>query len=274
MVLFCYIWLYCFFRWGGVKDLYKSIFPVFTHRNWYFTCYIVLCFLSCPINFLISKINKKQFETLLIILLFWFSILPTFFYYEIMDDRGKGLINIIILYLLGRYIRLYFDDIHFSRRKWVAIALGCFAIISLLNGGISLFTGTFKNPFARDNSIFIIIEAISVFIVFKDMKIQSKAIPRIASCVPACFLLDECIRHFILQCINLHQFSSKVLLTPIIILIALCIFSISFVIHTVYDNSLRFLFETIFSKIQSILGNSKLKKVIRVYKSIEDIGNT
>ena len=162
----------------GGTDLLRGFFPIITKRNWYFSCYMVLLFLSGPLNYLISHFSRKQLKGFIAVMALWFVLVPTFFYFEIMEDKGKGLMNIILLYLIGRYIRLYIDadETKISRKRWGMIAIACFLIISLLNGAITFIGGEYKSPFARDNSLFILVEALAIFMVFKGMKFESNVI--------------------------------------------------------------------------------------------------
>ncbi len=39
-----------------------------------------------------------------------FSGITTFFFFDITQDGGKGIVNMVLLYLIGRYIRLYGEE--------------------------------------------------------------------------------------------------------------------------------------------------------------------
>ena len=151
-----------------LEQLVKTFFPFITRKYWFYSCYVCLFLLSGYINSFLESIDKKTFETLLITLLALFSIIPTFFYFEIVQDSGKGLIQMIMIYLVGRYIKIYKDTV-LPKGK----ALCVFILLWVVNGishEIPLQVGGIYHHFCKDNSIFNIIMAILLFYLFKEIK--------------------------------------------------------------------------------------------------------
>ena len=86
-------------------------------NRWFVNIYVLLYILHPYINKVISNTNKKQHTILILICVFFFSIwssiikphgiinLNTF-----VSDSGYGITNFIMLYFIGAYIRLYYDD--------------------------------------------------------------------------------------------------------------------------------------------------------------------
>ena len=62
-----------------------------------------LCFLAPLLNALAEKIKKENFERLLVTMLLLFSVIPTITTYDIMQDSGKGLVDFVMIYLIGRF---------------------------------------------------------------------------------------------------------------------------------------------------------------------------
>lgn len=91
----------------GGKLLIHSLFPVFTKSKWFITCYIILYILSPYINKGIESLSQKQFVRVLMILIIFFYIAPTILFLQIMNDSGKGIINMLTVYLIGRYLAMY-----------------------------------------------------------------------------------------------------------------------------------------------------------------------
>ena len=84
----------------------KAFFPISTRHYWYMSVYMILFVFSGYINGILDKINKKTFLTVIGLMLLFFSVMPTFTYFEIMGDNGKGVANMLLMYLIGRYIPL------------------------------------------------------------------------------------------------------------------------------------------------------------------------
>ena len=58
-------------------------------------------------NILPEKLDKKRFQRLILTMLLVFSILPSILQIHVMNDSGKGVLNMLLIYLIGRYIRKY-----------------------------------------------------------------------------------------------------------------------------------------------------------------------
>lgn len=91
----------------SAKNLVRSVFPVFTGKYWFLTVYIVISCLSPYIERLIAQLSRRQFQQLIAVLLLFFVVAPTFVILEIMHDSGKGVMNMLTVYLIGRYMARY-----------------------------------------------------------------------------------------------------------------------------------------------------------------------
>lgn len=83
---------------------------MFSDHNQALLVYLLLfCALfSCTIIECTGRKNKKEnFERLLVTMLLLFSVIPTITTYDIMQDSGKGLVDFVMIYLIGRYLSKY-----------------------------------------------------------------------------------------------------------------------------------------------------------------------
>lgn len=199
LIFYCWIGLALRFVWGDAADyggeqILSYVFPVIGRNSWYFTCYFALAFLSPFLNAFVEKLDKADFKKLLITMLVIFSGITTFFFFDITQDGGKGIVNMVLLYLIGRYIRLHADDVQIGKAKlwkwYAAILLVCAA----LNGALYILTGTMQNRFARDNTLFTIGAAVCIFLIFKEIHFNSRIVNEISSHVPAVFTMEWTLR--------------------------------------------------------------------------------
>lgn len=203
MILFyCWSGLALRFVWGeaqlyGGSQLLSYLFPIIGRFSWYFTCYFALALLSPFINEYVEKADQKTFQRLLLTMLVVFSGITTFFFFDITQDGGKGIVNMTLLYLIGRYIRMYKDQAAYNRTKLLGIYTAVTAACIALNGALYVVTGTVQNRFARDNTLFTITEAVCIFLIFKEIHFQSPFINRVASHVPAVFIMEWTLRGII-----------------------------------------------------------------------------
>lgn len=98
------------------KELILACFPIITRHYWFISCYFALCFLAPLLNALAEKIKKENFERLLVTMLLLFSVIPTITTYDIMQDSGKGLVDFVMIYLIGRYLSKY--PVRLQKKAW------------------------------------------------------------------------------------------------------------------------------------------------------------
>lgn len=190
---------------ASLKVLIKSCIPVISRQYWFISCYFVLCILAPFLNQIPEKLEQQQFRHLLAILLLVFSVIPTFTTYDIMQDAGKGLVDFIMVYLLGRYLALYHREPHSTRP--LILGLVCsIAVVFLLDGGRSFASNLIYTTFARDCSIFIIFASVLLLLIFRNLSFQSLPINRAASNVLAIYVLDSFLRTFFQRYFDLNAY--------------------------------------------------------------------
>jgi len=188
-----------FSLWVGIHELqirkdFLFLFPVITKQYWFITVYFVLCFLSPFLNLFIDKIDKKNLERLLLTLFVCFCLLPTFSFLfnfpSITEDAGYGIVNFCFLYLLGRYIRLYYRR-NFSKYVYL-IGYGIAALgLCIFQLSYSYILGfPFTSLWSYD-TFFVFIGAIFLFMYFREIKIRSRLINYVAT-----YALSVYVLHF------------------------------------------------------------------------------
>lgn len=176
-----------------LEQLVKSCLPFVTRKYWFYSSYICLFLLSGYIQKFVECLKREEFKRLLIMLIVLFSIFPTLFYFELIPDNGKGLVQMILVYLTGRYIKMYRDcsikDLT-GRRK----ALLLFMMLWIVNGVSHEFpiqVAGIYHHLCKDNSITNIIMAVLLFYFFKDLKFTSEVINQLAKYIFAVFALNN-----------------------------------------------------------------------------------
>lgn len=168
-----------------------SFFPIITKRNWFVTTYIVLYLLSPVLNFVIEKLNKRQFQSLLVLMVVIFYLIPTIAYSlnapTVTLDSGYGIVNFVCLYFIGRYIKIYLGDI---KRIYVGIGylFSSFLLFSA-NHIMSVLLGFYFNTYISYDTIFCLAGAVCLFLWFRGLSFQSKMINQIAGYSFAAFVI-------------------------------------------------------------------------------------
>lgn len=90
------------------QDWLRALLPVIKDEYWYFTAYFGVYLLMPAMNHLLHSLTKRMLGCVLAALLFLFSIVPLFGVNNTLSLGGGYHIGwILVLYLLGGWIRLY-----------------------------------------------------------------------------------------------------------------------------------------------------------------------
>ena len=186
---------------GGVI---KAAFPVFFNQNWYICCYLALMILSPFLNRLLESCSIKQHFLLCGSLILIFSVIPTFFYYELPGTEHKGLWHMILMYTIGRLIARTDGWRNVRDGKLI---LGFFTGLGLTimgNVGVLLLTHVDKGYFYRDCSLFIILTAVMFFLLFAKRTAKGKAISFVSKYCLDVYLIHDAL---IIKLLNQYVFS-------------------------------------------------------------------
>lgn len=204
--------------------LFKSVFPTITSKYWYWTTYFLLALFSPYINKIPELLTQKQFKTLLTLLILAFYICPTFFYFEIIKDNGKGPVNMLIVYLIGRYIGIYQKETATRQTKIILCFVGSISTAFLLNLTTSILRGRPFAPFARDNSIFMLVSALCLFHLCRSMTFSSKMVNLASRNTFAVYIGEGILRSIFNVYLPLSALDGKWYLVPRITGLAASIF--------------------------------------------------
>lgn len=194
----------------SVSDWILTFFPVTGRSYWFISCYFCMVILSPFLNQIPEKLKKEEFRKLLLTCLLIFSIVPTVFFMaeDIMTDAGKGLANMILMYLIGRYIRLYLND-QYGRRRLLTAAAGGVFLTFAANMSLSVLRGTYTGNFARDCSATVILSAVLIFLFFKELSFHSRAVNCIAGHVMAVYVFEGTVRRILNQYADLSVYTDE-----------------------------------------------------------------
>lgn len=178
-----------------VKGGIKACFPMF-FGNSFAVGYLLLCTISPFLNNMLNNMEKEQFEKLLITLLLMWCIIPTVTL-GVWGDYFGQLSGFIIMYILGAYIRIYgISGIVKSSKKCLILALSLLILFVVLMDILSLITGNdiFMQKidfFAEEFSLFCVLPAISIFMVFEEKEFFAQWINSIAKSVFGIYLFHN-----------------------------------------------------------------------------------
>lgn len=196
----------------SIVSFVSSIFP----KNYYVSLYITLYFISPYLNVVIKNLDKNHLRKLIFVLLTLFSIWSTSInaiiefldlnwigcFSVFIDGTGRGfsIVNFIMLYIIGAYLQLYHEEIKFTK-NCLLIAL----LMTFITTIIRLFLPNIVDSVLNYDSIFIIIQSITFFCIFLNLKIKNnKIINCIAKRVFGMFLLHYSIIKELSKLLNME----------------------------------------------------------------------
>ena len=193
-VLF-YSWLIAVYKIVVEKELVGSlpyILPITSNEFWFISCYFVLCTVAPFLNSLVEYLSKKEFKNLLLFCSIIFYGWATFNYIlnfrQFVPDFGGGIINFTILYLIGRYIRLHGLKVY-SSLSYLSIFIGNTILMVFSELLFSSFLHFGFTSFENINSVFVVINAVSLFLIFKNLHFHNKCINILAMYCLAVYII-------------------------------------------------------------------------------------
>ena len=181
----------------SLKGIIISAIP----NNYFVILYIVLYLISPYINLLLANLKGEKLNRFFILSIMLFSVWPTAVdvFEEITTREWMGLssigmygsqagytvVNFVLLYLIGAYIHL--SDFQFSRLgkgKLIICVIGCSILLTIWTIVLPKTALEYCNPI-------IIIEAVCLFLVFKEMNFYNCFVNSLAKATFTCFLLHD-----------------------------------------------------------------------------------
>lgn len=178
--------------WTVVNSISIKTLLLTIDSRWFIDIYILLYILHPFCNKLIKNLSQKNFKRLIYICIFFFSIWTSIIVPEniintmqFVQDGGYGIINFIMLYFIGAYIRLYKDNMKVNK----LLIFLLYIILVFIDEKIST---KYAQPFSY-NFIINIVNTIIMFLIFKDLNIKKgrNLITTISSTTLAIYIIHE-----------------------------------------------------------------------------------
>jgi len=236
---------------------------VFLPNDYFITLYISLYFISPYINKILDGLTTEQFKTLFVVSAILFCIYPILWEYMNLytgshvsgvstvsrwnNDSGNNIVTFAFLYLLGALInKVQIDKIINKRKAIIVWLITTFILLAMyildkhftseIFGSVSLF---YHSPW-------VIIQAVTLFLIFKNMKFSSRIINRYASAALTCYIIQ---RHM-LRYLRIESFlqGNPLMLIMYYIVVAIVIYFAAYLIYLLYN----LLTKNIFKKFNSV----------------------
>lgn len=177
-----------------LKTYFKAYLPVGMGQYWYFTAYVGLFILIPILNAALNNLTKEQHKVLIITIIVMFSCYGIILRHELFGiNSGYSVIWLVLMYILGAYIRLYNPFGNWNYKKALAAYFSCILFILLqktFSESVLLhYIGVPKGDwmFIGYNSPFIIMAAYFMVVAFSKMQLGEMTIKLVKMVSPLAF---------------------------------------------------------------------------------------
>lgn len=175
-----------------MKEMLKAFLPTISGQYWFMSAYILLYMLSPFINLLIKSLSQKMHLLFIMVLFAIYILIPTFTMCTIAGN--SNIMLFITFYLLASYIRLYPNATNYFNCMKLNILVAVISYIIIIlpiivyhNLGVISY-----NYFMGAHSLPLVVCSLSLFLVFKNMKVTyNKTINWLANSVLGVYLIHD-----------------------------------------------------------------------------------
>lgn len=242
----------------SLSHLARVLFPT----NWFVIIYCGLYLVSPFINVVLSNLTQKEYKILICIIFVLFSIYPMaidilegilgqkiYGLYTISSDgsaSGYSIVNFILLYIIGAYLRTYRNSQRENQGSGLKRII-IWAILVLINTVWSIAFA--KLGYSNGNSWeycnpLLILQAVLVFEIFRNIKMKSIVINNIAKASFCVYI----IHGYLIGRVGIEKvisFNNPLLTICHIFIVALLIYFAGIIINFVYNFVMNPVFQLI-----------------------------
>lgn len=268
--LFCGFGLYNF----STRSLIKTFLPISFEEWGFVSTYFILYILHPYINKLLNSFDQRTYKIFLVISVVIWSILPTF---TSKKCQGNDLLWYMTLYSIAGYERKFGINKKYNNTKqyfviWIICLIMTYAtsVIFMFMGVKWGFFAKYITYFYSQESIFVLLTSVSLFLLFKSLKVkQSVVINKIASATFGVYLIHDnyIIRNFLWTKLfknYMYQTSNVLIIYSIIVVIF--IYVVCTILELIQQKIIEKRCNYIINKYSDVL-IEKIKKRICIYRS-------
>lgn len=184
----------------NISNLIACLFPFLSGNNKFYSGFILLMILSPFVNKFFNTLSRDMYKIIIVTLVLFFYISPCILLNNYNLDYGKGFTHYFIAYIIGRYIAINYDVFKKIKNIYMVILIiVCFCLAFTFNSLASNYFQQNYILFSLDNSIYILIQSICIFLLFERKKYYNKIINKLASYNFAVFLYNNIIISYLLK---------------------------------------------------------------------------
>ncbi len=237
-VVFYSILLYLIFIISGnaefsIKSTIKATFPTIFQEYWFFTAYIILYIFTPYINMFFKSISRTLFFRFIVTLIIIWSIIPTF---TSSDMFGSVVLQFLMFYAIGAYIRLYPNNLLCNKKKnSIILMITCVFLLVFSTIILDIILHKYSTYFYSRQSILIVGLSVALLVIFTRLKISTRKIINImGQCTFGVYLIHDnnYVRNWLwVDTLNNSQYANSYFMIIHMLVSAAIIFAICIMIE-------------------------------------------
>lgn len=166
---------YVLFDRSSLGGAIHAVLPVLSKSYWFFTSYFMLLLVAPILNDFVDNTSRKNHKIAVLIALLFFVFIPSFSPFRLSEARGMDFVGFSVIYLIGRYFGKHDINLSFNRSMliYLVTTILCFSLTMLLAYKFGINRG-WRSPFYAYNNILVLLQAIGLFYIFKNITINEK----------------------------------------------------------------------------------------------------
>ncbi|MCM1285852.1 MAG: acyltransferase [Acetobacter sp.] len=234
----------------SLMSIVKHIIPISSRYYWYISCYICVMILAPFFNKAINAMSKKDFQKLIIAMLAIFYIMPTFLYFDIMNDRGKGLVTMISAYFIGAYLSKY--RIQLNKNKAAVLLLITFAVTFVGNYAATLVRGETSYPFSRECTITTLAAGILILHIATENTYENRVINALSSKTLYIYIISGTVTNIISRFEITTKYQESIWLVFLMLAMSIAVFALCYLLALVLQYPALLLDKILYSFIEKV----------------------
>lgn len=252
----------------------QSFLPITFSLYWFITLYIVIYMFSPYLNKLLFSLKKIELQKLILLLIIIGYIIPTF------TTKNLGLGEFIIfitLYIIGGYLRIYYENVkQLKYKKYLIYFIICYILIFVSQLLLELMATKYTfaldkiNYFIGLNKLPVLITSLLLFGYIKNLNIKNELINHISQTSLGVYLIHDnyfvriLLWQFIFKNNNYYQTNFLFIHAVIAIILTFVICVIIDIIRIkIFENNLLPLFFKLYDKFTFKFKQSAVYKMLQ-----------
>lgn len=217
----------------SLKEILFTLFPLTGNKYWFASVYVVLLILSPVLNSAINKLNQKQHLTLVLSMVFAFSVILTFLFWSraVLSD-GKDITWFVTLYFIAAYLKKY--PVHNTLKEIACAFSVCVLATPLAEMGIMGLLSTMTSNLPDkvmffNNQFFVMCGGVLLFLLISNLPVGKvgNQVAKLGNLTFGVYLFhdNDLVRTYLWNCVKASRFLPNLLLEIVyMFFVVACIF--------------------------------------------------